>query len=84
MSRESRKAARNKDGITWSGDTRASGANDGKSCKQGGDRHEGPTDCVGTEDKLRMLKRGRVEVTRWKTMKCRACGRTWEEPMGKV
>ena len=83
MSRESRKAARNKDGVSWSGDTRASGANDGKPCDRGGDRHVGPVDCIATADKVQMLKKGRVLVVQWNTMQCRKCGRTWDEPKPK-
>jgi hypothetical protein len=80
MSRADRKARRNADGISFSGNTRASGANDGKPCDKGGDRHVGPIDCIGTADKVQILKGGRVKVTQWNTMKCRKCGSTWDEP----
>jgi hypothetical protein len=82
MSRESRKAARNKDGISYAGDTRASEANDGKDCDKGGDRHGGHQIVVGHTDKIQMLKRGRVLVSEWRMMRCTRCGREWDEPTG--
>lgn len=83
MSRESRKAARNKDGVSWSGNTRSSGANDGKPCDRGGDDHGGKAYVTGHTSKVQMLKKGRVLVTEWRMMHCQRCGRDWEEPTGK-
>ena len=80
MSRESRRAARNADGISWGGDTRASGANAGKRCDLGGDDHSGAERISGYTWKTNIGKRGKVTQVRYAVKDCSRCGKNWEEP----